>query len=117
MITSCIRSTIYFFMTKIIARKTIAKKEILVPVCERSSWWNNSFEIFLFVLVRRIGFFLVIISFHVVSFIIGGPFENISIDFRIFFILFSRWHCDFNACISLGGIFFIDVAEDFLDEW
>jgi hypothetical protein len=36
-------------MTKIIARKTIAKKEILVPDCERPSWWNNSYELILVV--------------------------------------------------------------------
>jgi hypothetical protein len=65
-------------MTKIIARKTIAKKEILVPGCERPSWWNNSFELILVVLVRRIRFLLVIISFPIVSFIVDGSFENIA---------------------------------------
>jgi hypothetical protein len=83
MITSCIISTIYCFMTKIIARKEITKKEILVPGCERPSWWNNSSELILVFIVRRIRFLLEIISFHVVVFIVDGSFENIIIAFRI----------------------------------
>jgi hypothetical protein len=70
-------------MTKIIARKTIAKKEILVSGCERSSWWNKYYEL---ILVRRIIFLLVIISFPIVVFIVDGAFENVGIDFSIFFI-------------------------------
>jgi hypothetical protein len=73
-------------MTKIIARKTIDKKYILVSGCERPSWWNNSFEIMLLVLVRRVRFLLVIISFPSTAFIIDGVFENIIIAFIIFFI-------------------------------
>jgi hypothetical protein len=73
-------------MTKNIARKLIAKKEILVPGYERPSWWNKSFELILVLLVRRIKFMLVIISFHVVAFSVDGSFYNISIAFSIFFI-------------------------------
>jgi hypothetical protein len=61
-------------MTKIIKRKKIAKKDILVLVCERPSWWNNSSELSLVILVRRLGFMLVIIAFPVFSFIVDGSF-------------------------------------------
>jgi hypothetical protein len=105
MITFFISFTIYCFMTKIIARKTIAKKEVLVPVCEWSSWWNDSFEL---ILVRKMKFMLVIISFLVVALIFygsfDGSFENIGIAFRIFFIFLLRWLCDLSACISLGNL-------------
>jgi hypothetical protein len=73
-------------MTKIIARKTIAKKEILVPGCERYYWWKNCSELILVVLVRRIRFMMVIISFPTGAFIVDGAFENIIIDFILFFI-------------------------------
>jgi hypothetical protein len=56
-------------------KKKIAKKEIWVSGCERPSWWNNSFELILVVLVRRIRFLLVTISFHVVVFIFDGTFH------------------------------------------
>jgi hypothetical protein len=49
-------------------------------------WWNNSSKLIIVVLVRRIRFLLVIISFLGVSFIVEGAFDNITIDFRIFFI-------------------------------
>jgi hypothetical protein len=58
-------------MTKIIARKTIAKKAILVLVCERSSWWNDSSKLNL---MRRIRFLLVIISFLATTLIVDGAF-------------------------------------------
>jgi hypothetical protein len=83
MITSSISSTIYFFMTKIIAIKTIAKKDILVSVWERSFWWNNSFEL---ILVGKIIFLLVINSFPIVAFIVDGAFETIGITFSFFSI-------------------------------
>jgi hypothetical protein len=70
-------------MTKIIAIKKISKKEILVPGCERSRWWNDSYEL---ILVRRIRLFLVMISFLVATFIVDGSFDNIGIYFRILFI-------------------------------
>jgi hypothetical protein len=73
-------------MTKIIARKTIAKKEILVLVCERPSWWNKSSKLILVIFVRRLSFLLVNIAFHVVAFTLDGAFENIGINFRLFFI-------------------------------
>jgi hypothetical protein len=68
-------------MTKLISIKTIAKKEILVPGCERHSWWNNSYEL---ILVRRIIFLLVIISFPTIDFIVDVSFDNIGIDFMFF---------------------------------
>jgi hypothetical protein len=74
------------FELKIIARKTIAKKEILVLGSERPSRLNNSSQFILVVLVRRIKLLLVIISFPVTAFIVDGSFENISIVFRLFFI-------------------------------
>jgi hypothetical protein len=76
MITSFISSTIYCFMTKNIARKTIAKKEILVTGCESEwpSWWKDSSEFILVVLVRRIRFLLVVISFIYIVFIVDGSF-------------------------------------------
>ena len=43
-------------MTKIIARKSIAKKDILVLGFENPFWWNNSSKLILVVLVRRIEF-------------------------------------------------------------
>lgn len=79
--TSCIISTIYCFMTKIIAWKTTTKKIILVMDCERLIWWNNSFELILVTLVKRTKFLLVLISFPFLSFIVDGAFADISIAF------------------------------------
>jgi hypothetical protein len=104
-------------MTKFIVRKTIAKKEILVPSCERSSWWNNSYELILVVIMRRIRFLLVIISFHAIAFIFYGAFENISITFRFFFIFLLCWLCDLSVCIFLEGILFFMISKACLDEW
>jgi hypothetical protein len=113
-ITSCIISTIYYFMTKIIARKTIAMNDILASVCERYSWWNNSSKL---ILVGRIIFLLVINSFPTTSFIVYGAFENIGITFSFFFIFLFLWLCDLSACISVGGLLFFFVAKTCLDEW
>jgi hypothetical protein len=82
-ITSCIIYAMYFLMTKIITRKRIAKKNILVSVCERYFWWNKYFEL---ILMGIISFLFVIISFPTVSFIVDGSFENIGMNFRFFFI-------------------------------
>jgi hypothetical protein len=88
-------------MTKIIARKIIARKYILVLVGERTSWWSNSCGLIIVVLMRRIKNLLVMISFPTVAFIIDGFFKNISIDFRIF----------------LGSILILIIAKTSLHEW
>jgi hypothetical protein len=88
-------------MTKIIARKIVAKEEILVSGCKRPSWWNNSSELIFVVLVRRIKFLLVIIPFLFSTLIFYGSFENVSRAIRIFF----------------KSILILIIAKTSLDEW
>jgi hypothetical protein len=54
-------------------KKKISKKEILVPVCERSCWWSSSFELIIVVLVRRIRFTLVIFPFLLLLSLLMDP--------------------------------------------
>jgi hypothetical protein len=104
-------------MKKIIASKTISNKEILVPVCPRPSWWNKSFELILVNLVRILRFMWVMISFPTTAFIVDGSFENIGIDFCIFFIFLFLWLCDLSSCISLEGLLFFVIYKKCIDEW
>ena len=55
MIISCIISTIQGFMTKIVARKTISKKGMLMPICKWSSWCHGFLNSFL--LSKEVGFY------------------------------------------------------------
>lgn len=116
MITSCISSTIYLFLTKIITRKIISKEDILVMGYERHYWWWKSYNLIFIVLMRGIIFLFVHISFPTIDFVVDVVFKNISITFRIFFIFLFWCLRDLIGCVSLGGIFFV-IENTCIDEW
>jgi len=65
-------------MAKIIARKTIDKKDILIPGCESPCWWNKYPELILVVLVRKTRFLLVIISFPIIFSLFMDPLRMLA---------------------------------------
>ena len=116
-ISFCKCYIIYWFMTKVNARKIITKEGVFIPSYVRPLWWKRSFEFIVVVLVRKVMFLRVMFFFLPVALIFDGYFENINIVFRFFFIHLLWWLCSLSVWVLFRSLLILIISNNSLNEW